>query len=70
MSDLLGGSVEPLLSGIRTLSAVVRKPDNIVIVTGVVDQLPAPTFFMAPPFVAGDFGLSRWRYDSPSITRS
>src|ERR1044071_6180884 len=34
----------------------------------VVDQLPAPTFFVAPPLVAGDFGLSGWRFDSPPLT--
>ena len=33
-------------------------------------QLPALAFFVAPALAAGDFGLSRWRYDSPSITRS
>jgi hypothetical protein len=70
MSNILGGSRRPSLSGIRTLSPVVRNADNVVSVTEDVDQLPAPTFFVAPPFVAGDFGLSRWRYDSPSITRS
>jgi hypothetical protein len=34
--------------------------------TGRVDQ----AFFVGPALVDGDFGLSRLRYDSPSITRS
>lgn len=33
-----------------------------------IDQLPS--FFVGPALAAGDFGLSRLRYDSPSITRS
>ena len=49
-----------LASGERAGSRVRRQR------TGSVDQ----AFFVGPALVDGDFGLSRLRYDSPSITRS
>lgn len=54
-----------------SVRAAGRRRDRIVRrQPGRANQVPAPLFFVGLGLAAGDFGLSRLRYDSPSITRS
>ena len=64
-----GGEADLVVRGSDT-DTNVRNADNMSFEVGVADQVLEPSFFVGATLAAGDFGLSRLRYDSPSITRS
>lgn len=68
----VGGAGDAGDAGEHTMRAAGRRGRGVQRRTGGrVAQLPElPFFVVGPAWAAGDFGLSRLRYDSPSITRS